>query len=236
MLNNKTILAIVPARGGSQGLYKKNIKLLAGIPLIGWSIENAKKSIYIDRIIVSTDSQEIAIISQKYGADIPFLRPNELSTESATTIDVVKHAITWLIEKEKKKYDIVIILQPTSPLRDNQHIDKSLEKLILHNDARGLISVSIVSKSPFWVKFINEIGYLENYFDSELNFEQRQKQPLLFSPNGAIYIYYSTDLLRINTLKIENTIPFIMEKEVSIDIDDEYDFIIAEILIKNKYE
>ena len=125
MLNGKTFLAIIPARGESKRLPRKNIMELAGKPLIAWTIEAALNSQFIDEVVVTTDNQEIAIVAQQYGANIPFLRPNKLASDTATTFDVVRHAIGHYRENGKI-FDFIILLQPTSPLRTKDHIDEAI--------------------------------------------------------------------------------------------------------------
>ena len=171
MLKNKKILAIIPARGGSKGLPGKNIKKLAGKPLIAWTIDQAKKSKYIDKLIVSTDSKEIAEISKKYGAEIPFLRSKKLAQDNSSIYDVIFDAINWF-KKNNIDFDLIILLEPTSPLRENNDIDNAVELFINNWDkANSLVSVSEI--------------HLENPFIT-LKIKGKFIKPLLktnFSPN-----------------------------------------------------
>lgn len=140
MYKNKRILALIPARGGSKRLSKKNIRPLSGEPLIARTIEQAKNSKYIDRIIVSTDDEEIAGISKKYGAEVPFLRPRELAADNSKSVDVILHAVERLKNNDSCIYDLIILLQPTSPLRASEDIDKALE-LLFTKEAEAVVSV-----------------------------------------------------------------------------------------------
>jgi len=223
----KKIHALIPARGGSKGIPKKNIVELAGKPLIAWTIEAAKKSKYIEKIYVSTDDPNIADISKRYGAEIPYIRPSELSTDNAPTKDVVFYHLKY------DAPDILVLLQPTSPLRNNRHIDEAIE-LFIEKRATAVISVKEVSEKPFWMQKINRSGFLEPAFNME--YYRRQDMPVFYIPNGAIYIYDIDKLLKNRTLFPEETIPYIMDRESSVDIDDHIDLKIAEIFLGERYE
>ena len=147
MISGKSILAIIPARGGSKGIPRKNIKLLAGKPLIAWTIDEAKKSIYIDRLILSSEDEEIIRIAKEWGCEAPFIRPAELAEDNTPGIDVVIHAIDAL----KEKYDYLVLLQPTSPLRKVEDIDRCIETCIDRN-VPACISVSETMNHPYWMK------------------------------------------------------------------------------------
>jgi len=228
MFEDKKILAIIPARGGSKGLPRKNIKPFLGKPLIAWTIEAALKSSYLDEVIVSTEDKEIAQISLQYGAKIPFMRPKELAKDDTPTIDVILHTLQEL-EKEGKTYDVVVLLQPTSPLRDKKDIDDAI-KLFFETKALSLISVYEMPHPPFWV-FRERNGFLEPYF-KELFDKRRQELPKTYMPNGAIFIAYSDVLKQKKSFVTEKTAMFLMPLEKSVDIDSETDFKIAEYLLQ----
>ena len=153
MISNKTILALIPARGGSKGLPSKNTKVICGKPLIVWSIDKAKRSKYLDMILVTTDDNEIAKISRAAGAYVPFLRPAELATDSSSTYDAIRHAINYLSESEGQKFDYIILLEPTSPLREDDDIDRMLEHMILHSDNfDSIVSVGEIDEHPSIVR------------------------------------------------------------------------------------
>ncbi|MEH7367684.1 acylneuraminate cytidylyltransferase family protein, partial [Priestia megaterium] len=185
MLNNKRIVAVIPARGGSKGVPGKNIKLLNEKPLIAYSIEAAKGSSYIDRLIVSTDDSEIKDIAVKYGAEVPFLRPKELSEDTTPTLPVLQHVVNYL-EKEGDTVDVVITLQPTSPFRTSNHIDEALEKL-LQSPSESVVSLSEVDYHPYWMKKVSN-GTIHSYIESEKEYLRRQDLPKVYKMNGAIFI------------------------------------------------
>ncbi|WP_141506466.1 cytidylyltransferase domain-containing protein [Paenibacillus luteus] len=227
MYNNTKILAIIPARGGSKGIKKKNIKLLYDKPLIAWTIEEAQKSNYIDHLIVSTDDYEIAEVAEKYGAKIPFIRPMALAADDTPGVLPVLHAI-----KEIPGYDYVILLQPTSPLRRVQDIDQALKQAI-DNKNKIMVSVSLASKSPYWMYKINEEKQLVPLF-SETHYLRRQDIPPTYETNGAIYIS-SIEWLNDNKTFIgPETIGYVMTQEDSHDIDSNIDFYICEKIMKSR--
>jgi N-acylneuraminate cytidylyltransferase len=225
MINGKTILAIIPARGGSKGIPRKNIKMLAGKPLIAWTIEEAKKSKYIDRLILSSEDDEIIQVAKEWGCEVPFIRPKELAADDTPGIEPVLHAINTLDEK----YDYVCLLQPTSPLRKVADIDECIEKCI-HNNAESCVSITEVDKHPFWTYEIDNEEKLKQIFDNK-NLNRRQDMPKTYALNGAIYFSAITNLKNIHKFVDNNTIGFQMEIESSIDIDTILDFEIAEVLV-----
>ena len=232
MREDKKILALIPARGGSKGLPRKNIKPLLGKPLIAWTVEQAKNSKYIDKVVVSTDDEEIAEISKKYGAEVPFLRPKELARDDSPTIDAIIHAINWF-EERGEFFDILILLQPTSPLRTTEDIDNAIELFLNNKDALSLISVKENEHPPFWSLEI-ENKFLKPLFGEEYFKKRRQELPKSYMPNGAIFISYVDILKKYKTFYTPKTIAYIMPPERSIDIDNEFDFLLAEFILKNK--
>lgn len=232
MIKNNSVLAVILARGGSKRLPNKNILALGGKPLIAWSIEAARKSKYIDRVIVSTDSAEIAKISKKYGADVPFLRPKNLADDTASSNDAIFHALNWLKSKEKKIYDLFVLLQPTSPLRTEKHIDQALDKFIKKKEAYSLVSVSEVDKNPYWTQIADEQGYIRPLFSRPgIHWTEQVKQKL-YIPNGAIYIVWTNKFLQSKQIYSSKTGYYEMDKNVSIDIDYEDDLRLAEFFYK----
>jgi CMP-N-acetylneuraminic acid synthetase len=231
MISGKRLLAIIPARSGSKRLPRKNILDLAGKPLIAWTIEAALESKYIDRIVVSTDSKEISSISRKYGADVPFMRPDELATDETTSIDVVLHQLDQL-EECNDSYSYVILLQPTSPLRTAENIDESVE-LLKSRNSDAVISVCKVEHSPLWCNTIPADGSLLNFLDDSILNKRSQDLNQYYRLNGAIY------LCNIKLLKKEknfflksNSIAYKMNEEQSIDIDSKNDFMCASMQIE----
>ena len=234
MYKGKTILGLIPARGGSKGLPGKNIIPLLGKPLIAWTIEQALASKYLDRVVVSTDDKEIAEISKKYGAEVPFIRPKELATDEAKGIDVVLHTINCLKENDKRKqYDLIILLQPTSPLRATEDVDKAIELLFL-KEAKAIVSVCEVDHHPLWANTLPEDECMKDFIRQEIMNKNRQELPKFYRFNGAIYIAYCDYLQKQKSFFGEKTFAYIMPIERSIDIDDEIDFELAEILMKDE--
>jgi CMP-N-acetylneuraminic acid synthetase len=225
------IIAIIPARGGSKGIPRKNVRLLNGKPLIAYSIEMALKSRHINRVIVSTEDQEIAEISKKYGAEV-IIRPKELARDDSPTIDVVFHILDFL-EKEGYKPDVVVLLQPTSPLRNAEDIDNAV-KLFLSNNCDSVVSVCEVEHSPFW-SFKIENGYLKPIFEENYIKMRRQDLPNVYVPNGALYVSTPATLRKYKSFYCPKTIPYVMPLERSIDIDNEIDLMLAELILK-KYK
>ena len=222
------ILAVIPARGGSKGVPRKNIRLLNGKPLIAYTIEEAKKSRYISRIIVSTEDDEIAKVSNKYGAEV-IRRPMELAKDDTPTIDVVLHVLDNLKNRNIEP-DIVVLLQPTSPLRTSQDIDNAI-KLFMEHDCDSVVSVCEVQHSPYW-SFKIENGYLKPIFGESYLKKRRQELPKAYIPNGAIYITTPDILRKYRSFYCKKTLPYIMPPEKSIDIDSELDFLLAELLMQ----
>ena len=225
------IIAIIPARGGSKGIPRKNIRLLAGKPLIAYSIESALKSKYIDKVIVSTEDEEIAEISKLYGADV-IKRPINLAGDDILTIDVIFHVLDSL---ENKKYnpDVVVLLQPTSPLRNTKDIDEAV-KLFLENNCESLVSVCEM-KHIYW-SFRIQGKYLESLFGEDYLKKRRQDLDRIYIPNGAIYISTPKILHKYKSFYCKKMIPYIMPIEKSIDIDNEMDLEFAEFLLRKDYD
>lgn len=226
-MNNQKILAIIPARGKSKVIPRKNIRLLAGKPLIAYSIETALKSKYIDRVVVSTEDDEIADVAKIYGAKV-IKRPEELARDDSPTIDVVFHALD-VLKLEDYNPDILVLLQPTSPLRTREDIDNAI-KLFLEKDCESVVSVC-ESIHLYW-SFKIEERYLKPVFDKKYLKMRRQDLPKLYLPNGAIFVTTPVILRMYNSFYCNKTLPYIMPTERSIDIDNEKDFILAEILMK----
>ncbi len=229
MYNDKRILAVIPARGGSKGIPHKNIISLCRKPLISYTIETSKNSRYIDYIMVSTDDEEIAKVSKKYGADIPFMRPAELASDTSKTVDVVIHVIDEL-KKRKQLFDVLVLLQPTAPLRTSADIDNAIEKYF-ECKCDSLASVSEVDDNPILIRSI-ENDKLQPLLHGSSTC-RRQDMAKYFKINGCIYI---NEISKINTGTSfnDNRIPFLMEKSHCVDIDELSDLALAEFYINNK--
>jgi len=226
MINKKTVLAIIPARGGSKGLPDKNIKPLNGKPLIVWTIEQANASKYIDTTIVSTDNQKIADIAKQHQAQIPFTRPPELATDEAASIDCIIHAINTL----QQAYDYIVLLQPTSPLRNSTDIDKCIE-LSTQKD-QTCVSVTKTDKPPQWIFFIDENQKMLPILPPDNMPTRRQECKKAYSPNGAVYVAKTKNVMNDKTFFTKETIAYIMPPERSLDIDTLNDLKYCEFLLK----
>jgi len=225
MLDGKTFLAVIPARGGSKRLPKKNLLELAGKPLIAWSIEAALESKYIDKVIVSSDHDGILHIAQKYKSDI-IKRPSELASDTATTFDVLKHVVENVVA-----YDYIVLLQPTSPLRTSKDIDTAIE-MLMQKEADGIISVSEMEHSPLWANTLPNDNNMQNFLDEKLLNRRSQELEKFYRLNGAVYIAKIEKFLQEKGFFLkENIFAYEMPKERSIDIDTRLDFEIANYLL-----
>ena len=229
--NKKNIVAIIPARGGSKGLLRKNIKNLAGYPLIYYTIKEAKKSKYIHSIFVSTDDEEIAAISNQDGTEV-IKRPEELSSDESLTIDALKHAVNY-IEKEKGiECHYIVTLQPTSPLRTVEDIDLCIKKIIESN-CQSVTSISKVLHNPFTMVTLNEDK--TEFFIEKPKTSNRQGQPSIYQINGAVYVIKRNALFKEEKYIVtDDNRSIIMLSEKSFDIDDIYDFNLVEQIILDK--
>jgi len=235
MYGGKTILAIIPARGGSKGLPKKNIKEMNGKPLIYWTIKRAKESKYIDDIYISTDSAEIAEICDKVcGKKVEHLRPDELAQDSTSSAEVIKYTLECL-EAEGKTYDYMILLEPTSPLRKKEDIDNIIKFGCDNSQSDGVISLGNVHmEHPMSVKKVNEEGNIVPYFKLEKDIYQRQQMDLAYFPYGVAYLIKTEVFLKHMSVYTENILPYYIERWQTYEVDDIYDFICIESIMKNR--
>ena len=238
MINGKRVLAIIPARGGSKGLPGKNIKELCGKPLIAWSIEAGLTSQYIDEVMVTTDSEEIAQISRDFGATVPFIRPAELACDTATSFDTVKHAIDYYKNELNKTFEYVALLEPTSPLRDKDDVDKSIEQLLSESNAMAIVGIcKTEAQNPAFLVKKDSCNFLFGYEDKDMKTLRRQDIKDVFFFEGSIYVSQVDTLLNKKTFYHEHTIGYVVPKWKSLEIDDIDDFIMVEALLnyrKNK--
>lgn len=225
MHQKKKILAFIGARAGSKGLKDKNILNFAGKPLIQWTIDSSLRSKYIDRTLVSTDGEKIAAIARKAGADVPFLRPAPLATDKALIEDALRHALTWLKKNERVRYDLIVLLQPTSPLRTVNHIDAAIEYYFHNRKSPSDTLVSVV-KAPAkagWLMKEFPKGYIDFCFDVKGQKQRRQNIPSYYFPNGLVYLAPAS-VIGKGSFYSSRTLPFLMEESVSVDIDSREDF------------
>lgn len=228
------ILAIIPARGGSKGVYRKNIRELNKIPLIAYSIIEANKSEFITRVVVSTEDLEIAEISKKYGGEIPCFRPMALAADNSSTIDGILHMVEYLKVKENYIPDYIVVLQCTSPLRKSRHIDEAIKKLV-SSDFDGIISICEAEVNPYWTNVLKN-GKLEYFIEEGKKISKRQDLPKIYRYNGAIFIAKIEALIKEKTFEVKNLTGYVMEADYSVDIDTELDFRLAETIVKLKKE
>lgn len=224
-------IAIIPARSGSKGLKDKNIKLLNGKPLLAYTIEAAKESGLFDEIMVSTDSEKYAEIARQWGANVPFLRDEELANDTASSWDVVKEVIKKY-EEVNIFFDTITLLQPTSPLRTSDDIIEGY-KVMMEKSANFVVGVCEMDHSPLWANTLPEDNSLINFIKPEIANLPRQSIPSYYRINGALYIVKVKYLINSTDIYSEKSYATVMGKKNSIDIDDKMDFSIAEIIIKN---
>lgn len=234
MYKNNSFLAIIPARGGSKGLPGKNIKELCGKPLVAWSIEAGLKSKYVDEVMTSTDDEKIAEISKKYGASVPFLRPSELASDTATTFDAVKHTIDYYKNELKKEFDYIVLLEPTSPLREVFDIDMAIE-ILLESRADSIVGIcKTESQNPAFLVSKNENGLISGYENKDMVVLRRQEIKDVYFFEGTIYVSKTDVLLDKKTFYHDNTIGYEVPKYKSLEIDDIIDFVMVEAIMKYK--
>ena len=222
-------IAIIPARGGSKRLPGKNTKLLGDKPLIAWTIEAAIESNVFDHVFVSTDSQEIADISKQYGAEVPFLRPEELASDTATTNDVITHLVDWFESEFNQPTSLIAVLQPTSPFRNAKHIIEAIKEM---NDksAKAIISVCQLEHP---IQFCNQLGSdgsMADFINLE-NMKRTQDLKPAYRLNGALYIFDRDYVGRMQDLYSDGTYAYTMSTKLSIDIDTQEDFDLAEFIL-----
>lgn len=231
-MSEQKILAVITARGGSKRLPRKNIREFSGKPLIAWTIEAANQclsSLY--SVLLSTDDEEIAEVGKLYGAEVPFLRPAELSIDTAGSLGAVQHATDFIEKRDGVHLDWVLILQPTSPLRVAQDIRNAIE-LTGHNVCDSVVSITKMPVHPIFAKKIDGDGFLVAFSMEEPEGTRRQDiKPSAFVRNGAIYLVRRDVLMNQNSIFGKKILPYFMPQNRSIDIDTEIDFLFAELLI-----
>jgi CMP-N,N'-diacetyllegionaminic acid synthase len=226
------VLAVIPARGGSKSIPRKNLAPLCGRPLIVYTFQAAKESRFLDRVLLSTDDEEIADVGRRHGIEVPFLRPAELARDDTPTLPVIQHAVEFLEEAEGYRSGYVVILQPTSPLRRGCHIDDALQ-LLAQSGADSVVSVVEVPHNfnPVSVMRIVE-GRLKPFLDTGHPILRRQDKPRVYARNGpaVLAMTYETLMLK-GDLFGEDCRPYIMPEEVSVDIDKPFDLELASLLL-----
>ncbi|CED70242.1 N-acylneuraminate cytidylyltransferase [Aliivibrio wodanis] len=227
------ILAIIPARGGSKRLPGKNIKVLNGKPLIQWSIESALGVDNICKVMVSTDCQEIADIALESGAEVPFLRPEALATDTSSSSDVIKHALDYYRD-QGEIFDFILLLQPTSPIRNAKHNVEAIE-LLKFKQADAIVSVCESEHSPLWANTLPDDLSMDLFIRDEIKNTRSQDLPSFYRLNGAIYLAHVERFYKEGSLFLSSNIyAYKMDNESSVDIDHELDFLLAETILKYK--
>lgn len=226
------MIAIIPARGGSKGLPGKNILPLCGKPMIAYAIEEAKKSKYIDHVVVSTDDQKIADIALQYGAEVPFLRPDFLASDTAQAVDNYIYTIERLSKEWNIAIDEFVVLQPTSPLRIVEDIDGAIE-LFLRKKADSVISYTSEAHPVHWHKYLDDEGRFIDIFDATI--ANRQDLKKSYYPNGAVYVF-KVSMIKERKYYTDNSFAFVMPRERSVDIDYKEDFEYVEFLMRRRYD
>lgn len=230
--NNK-ILAIIPARGGSKRLPGKNIKKIGGKPMIAHAILAALGSRYIDRVIVSTDDPAIAKVAKKYGAEVPFMRPAELASDTAPTLPVLQHAVTYMESQAGFKPDLTVLIQPTNPLVRSEDVNGAIEKMIA-TKTNSCFSVCEISQRPEWM-YRMDSGLVKLFLKQKTGPTKRsQELPRLAIINGSVYATKYDTLMKRGRIRDENTSIYVMPRERSVDIDDLFDFELAEFLLNRQ--
>lgn len=214
-----SIVAVIPARGGSKGVHRKNLVHVAGQPLIAYSIEAARKAASVNRVLVSTDDVEIADVAYELGAEVPFLRPLSLADDTAPMWGVLYHSLIWL-ESEGTDVEAIVLLQPTSPLRTNRHIEEAIE-LFRSTEASSVVSVVEVPHhfNPHSVLKMSDQGTLTPFLGGQLTLTRRQEKPILYARNGPAVLVSHPDTLRSEQLYGATCLPYLMSEQDSLDID-----------------
>ena len=231
------IISIIPARKGSKSILLKNIKKLLGKPLLVYSIEVALLLPSIKRVIVSTDSEEIAEIAKEYGAEVPFLRPRELAKDDTPDIPVFVHCLEWLKRNEEYVPDIIVHLRPTSPLRTVEMLKSGIELLIKNPEADSVRSVCVPHQTPYKM-WLNENGFIvpliksESFNNVEMYNQPRQKLPKVYWQNASVDVVRYSTIMEKHSMTGERIVPLVMEERDSIDIDSDIDFIKAEAIMR----
>lgn len=218
MIGTRKVLAVIPARGGSKGLLGKNLMRIAGRPLLAWSVDAARAARSVDRVVLSSDDEATMAAARNCGCEVPFRRPAALATDTATTIDVLMHAIDAL-----PGHDVIVLLQPTSPLRTAEDIDAACERLAI-SGAPACVSVSPAEQSPYWMYRLGHNQDLVPIVEAPPGVTRRQDLPPVYVLNGAIYVANIAWLREARTFVTRETVAYVMPVERSIDIDTSADF------------
>jgi N-acylneuraminate cytidylyltransferase len=230
MIDGRRVLALIPARGGSKGVPQKNIAPLGGRPLIAWTVAAAHGSAFIDRLILSSDDAAIIAAAAAAGCEAPFVRPADLASDTARSIDVVRHAMDWAEAEGGGAYDYLALLQPTSPLRTAADIDACI-RACHDSDAPAAVTVVEPQHSPYWMYARDGQGRLSPLLQAAADSSRRQDLPAAYLPNGAVYVGRCSELRRADSFVMPGVLGVVMPPERSVDIDTPLDFTLAELLL-----
>ncbi len=234
MIDRKSVVAIIPARGGSKGLPGKNIMPLCGKPLIAWSIETARRSKYLDEVVVSTDDAEIADVARRFGASVPFLRPDELSGDTSKTLAAVEHALDFYRNKLDREFDILALIEPTSPLREDDDIDLMLEKLCGRwEQFDSIVSVGTVHEHPDVMKKMAG-DRIEPFYSATEDAGRRQDLVPAYFPYGVAYIVKTPSLMVERTFYTARCTHHLIQRYQAYEVDDIYDFVCVEAVMRHR--
>lgn len=229
MIGNRRILGLIPARGDSKGAHRKNIRPVGGLPLLAWTANAALASRYLDEVVVSSEDREIIETALTHGCSTPFVRPDSLALDDTSAIDVALHALDAL----DTRFDYLVLLQPTSPLRTSEDIDTALEICEI-NAALACVSVAVAEKSPWWMYLTSEDGFLVPLMGESPSPARRQDSRTVYVINGAIYVARCEWLRENRTFVGKGTVPYVMPQDRSLDIDTEEDLHYFDFLIKER--
>jgi len=229
MIAGKQVLALIPARGGSKGVPRKNLREAGGRPLIAWSIEAARSSALVDRVVVSSDDAEILAVAREWGAETPFTRPAELARDDTPSIDVALHALDAL-----PGFETLVLLQPTSPLRTAAHIDACI-RLREERGVSSAVSVSEAAHSPYWMYFVDAAGAMRRVLTPPAAAERRQDLPPVYALNGAVYVASAAALRAGRRFVFDDSAAYVMPADASLDIDTELDLTIVQALMERMH-
>ncbi len=235
MVNKAKVLAIIPARGGSKSIPRKNIKLLDGIPLLAYSIAAGLQSKLVTRVIVSTDDQEIAEIARRWGAEVPFIRPKKYAQDQTTDLPVFEHALRWLKKEENYLPDIIVQLRPTSPFRSPECVDQAVKILLENQNADSVRTIVPSGQNPYKMWRIDKKGYLDPLLSvpglAEPYNSPRQKLPTTYWQTGHVDVMRYETVMKKKSMTGDRIYPLMIDQLYLVDIDTEYDWDYAERLI-----
>lgn len=235
MIGGKTAIGVIPARGGSKGLPGKNIRQLCGKPLIAWSIEKARRSRYLDVVLVTTDHEDIARIARDSGVDVPFLRPAELATDGASTYDAIRHALDHY-RAAGREFHYTVLLEPTSPLREDDDVDRMLEALEARaTEFDAIVSLGRVGEHPAIMKRLHATGAISPFCPELVQTTRRQDDEAAYFPFGVAYIAKTRVLLEENTFYVRRCLGYPLKRYQNYEIDDAYDWVCVESVMRHEW-